>query len=806
MLSDLRHALRQLRKSPGYTALAVIALALGIGANTAIFSAINTLFLRPLPYTEPAQLVRVWGAFPERGLEQANLSWPRYTAFRDQQKSFTDLAAQSFTGFTLTGNGDAEQVQGARVTQRFFATLGIQPLIGRTFTAEEDLPGGPGVVLLSHSFWQRRFGGRASIVGESIVLNGRPQTVIGILPPTLGFPFVQQQVWAPRPFEQEGITPDLVERGTGFLFVYGRLIPGASRLQAEEQLKVISHRYGVASPEKVDANAGLSVVSFQEDLVGGQRPMFFTLLAAVSCVLLVACANVGNLLLARFTARRKEIAIRTALGAGRGRIVRQFLVESVLTAAIAGLIGVLLSLWGLSALARIGENFIPRANELSLDRNVLAFAVVLSLLTGVVLGIVPAWRASHTDPNESLKDSSRGSTGGRHAGRLRSGLLVAEISLSLVLLVGAALLVQSFRRLQHVDPGFRSEGIVTFNVGLPDSQYPTIVRQTQFFQQLMEKISQLPGVTRTATTSGLPVAAGGSTRSPAAIEGRALPPLNERMIVVRSTISPGFFAALDIPIKQGRDFSPRDRNDTPAVLIINEVMAKRLFPGENPIGRRLITGIQSIPREIVGVAGAVRSQSLTEPPHEEMYYPAAQLDGAFQSVVIRSTRPAASLRSELVAAVHTLDAGIPVAEVQSYTELLEQAIADRRLMMMLLGSFAVLALSLAGMGIYSVIAYGVAQRTNEIGIRMALGAAPGRVVGLILKEGMRLALLGLVIGMAASIALTRLMSRLLYDVSATDPSVLGGVSLFLAAVAALACWFPARRATKVDPMVALRTE
>ena len=805
-MTDLRFAFRQLVKAPGYTALAIIALALGIGANTAIFSAINTLFLRPLPFAEPEKLVRVWGAFADRGLQQANLSWPRYTAFRDQQEAFADLAAQSFTGFTLTGRGEPERIQASRVSSHFFATLGLQPKLGRAFTDAEDRPGGANVILLGHEFWQRRFNGNPDILGQSLVLDGTPRAVIGIMPPARGLAFLTQQVWAPRPFETEGISADLRDRGTGYLLVYGRLKPDATREQADRQLRVVSARYSDADPARVDAKAGLSVIALQEDLVGGQRPTFYTLLAAVGCVLLVACANVANLLLARFTAGRKEIAIRTALGAGRVRIVAQFLAESVLTAALAGGLGIILAVWGLAALAHVGENFIPRAAELSVDGTVLAFAVALSLVTGLALGIVPALRASHADPNDALKDSNRGSSDGRHTGRLRAGLLVAEVALSLVLLVGAALLVQSFRHLQQVDPGFHFEGIATFNLGLPPGQYPTLTRQAQLYEQVIEKLRALPGVTGAATTASLPATADGFARSPAAVEGRPLPPINERILTLRSTISPGFFNALGIPLKQGRDFTWRDREGAAAVVIINEVMARQLFPGENPVGRRLITGIQSIPREIVGVAGAVRSQNFTAPPREEMYYPAAQVDGAFQTVIVRSTRPAAALQAEIVAAVHSLDGGLPVGEIQSYAELLAQAVADRRLLLRLLGAFSVVALALAGMGVYSVIGYGVAQRTREIGIRLALGAAPGTVVAMIVGEGIRLVVLGVAIGLGASFALTRLMAQLLFGVSTTDPFVLGFVSLFLTAVALLACWLPARRATKVDPMNALRAE
>jgi len=804
-MKDFRYALRQLLRQPGFTILAVVALALGIGANTVLFSAINTLFLRPLSYPQPEQLVRAWGSFPERGLDRANVSWPRYSAWRDGQQIFTDFAAQSFTGFTLTGRGDPENLNGIRVTENFFRTLGVQPQFGRVFNPDEDRPGGANVAMLSHAFWQKRFGGDQNILGQAVTLNGTSFTVIGIMPPTLQFPFAQTQVWLPRVFEQEGLPPEIIERGTGFLTLLGRMKPGVTRAQADEQMHVIDRRYQAANPDKVDAKAGMNVVLFHEDLVGPQRPMLLTLFAAVGCVLLVGCANVANLLLARFTARRKEIAIRTALGATRARIVMQFLAESVLTAAIAGVLGILLAIWGLDLLKKVAENFLPRVREISLDVNVLMFAVGLSLITGIILGLVPALHASRSDPIDSLKDSSRGSTG-RQAGRLRAGLLIAEVALSLVLVVGAVLLVDSFRRLQNVDPGFRAAGVTTFFVGLPPGSYPDIERQALFFQNAIEKLKALPGITNAAAGSNLPASDNGNTRSPAAVEGRPLPPVSDRIIAVRSTISPGFLETLGIPIKQGRDFNWRDRPNTPMVVIINESMAKKLFPGENPIGHRLITGIQSIPREIVGVSGDVRAENLSLPPGVEMYYPSTQLDGAFQSIVVRSERPAASLRPELIAAIHSLDPGLPIDQVQSYPEVLSQASADRRLSMYLLGGFAGLALALAGMGIYSVIAYGVAQRTNEFGIRFALGAAARDVIGLVMKEGLRLSIVGLVVGLGLSFAVTRLMQRLLFEVSPSDPWLYSGVALFISGVAALACFVPALRATRIDPMQALRTE
>ncbi|HET7535730.1 MAG TPA: ABC transporter permease, partial [Candidatus Didemnitutus sp.] len=496
----LKFAFRQLAKSPGFTALAVLALALGLGANTAIFSAINTLFLRPLAYPEADRIVRVWGSFPDRGLEQANLSWPRYQSLRDGQQIFSDFTAQAFTGFTLTGRGDPEQVQAQRVSERFFPMLGVQPLLGRTFLPEEDKPGGAPVVLLSHAWWQKRFGGDPKIVGQAINLNGTPHTVIGVLLPSFGFPYAQTQVWAARVFDAEGIPPELIQRGTGYLFVMGRLKPGATLVQANEQVKSLSANYTTANPEKVDAKAGIFAVSFQEDLVGRSRPAFLVLLAAVGFVLLIACANVANLLLVRFTGRRKEIALRSALGATRPRIIAQFLTESLLTAVLAGALGLLLAQWCVTGLAKIGANFIPRAAEISLDGSVLGYSVLLTLATGLLLGLVPAFQASSADVNEALKESSRGSTRGRATSRFRSALFVGEVALSLVLLVGAGLLISSFAKLQSVSTGFKSDDIAVVNFGISPGQYPDVPRQTAFYEQLISRLKTMPGVTSVTAT------------------------------------------------------------------------------------------------------------------------------------------------------------------------------------------------------------------------------------------------------------------------------------------------------------------
>ncbi len=806
-MSDLKFAFRQLLKHPGFTLIALGTLVLGIGANVAIFSAINTLFFRPLSFAEPSRLVRVWGAFADRGLDQANFSYPRYEAVRDQMEVFTGLAAQSFTGFTLTGRGDPEQVQASRVSASFFGVLGVRPQLGRDFRPEEDQAGGPDVALITDDYWRQHFNRDPGLVGQTLNFNNRAYTVIGVLPASFRFPFGQTPVWTTKPFETEGLPHDLMVRGSGYLLVTGRLKPGVTLEQVNQQLKVVNSRYAAAYPDKVDANAGIFARFLHADLVGNQRPTLLVLLAAVGAVLLIACANVANLFLVRLASRRREIAIRAALGATRRNIIRQFLTETVLLSVTAGALGSLLAVWSIGGLARLANDFLPRAAEISVDLPVLGFALALSVLTGLGLGFLPAWQASRADVNETLKDATRGNTGGRAAGRLRSTLFVGEVALSLVLLVGAGLLLSSFTRLQHVSTGYRPENLATVDVPLSPGQYPDAARQTAFLRQLAGKFSALPGVTDVGGINNLPVVAGGNTRSPFVLEGTAVPPMNERRLAVRANSIPGYFAALGIPLKQGRDFTWRDDETQPNVVIISEATARRLFPkGENPIGRRLITGIASIPREIVGVVGDIRAEALDTAPGDTMYYPTAQLGDGFFSFVLRSTRPAAALREEVKSAVHSLNPGIPIAEVRSFESQLTQSIADRQLVMGLVGSFSLLALFLAGLGIYGVIACSVSQRTGEIGVRLALGASPGAIVRQVVGEGLRLTLAGLGAGLVASFALSRLLASQLYEVSATDPLIFGAVSVFLAGIALFACWLPARRAARIDPLVALRSD
>jgi predicted permease len=810
MLSDFKLAARQLAKTPGYTALAIIALALGIGANTAIFSAIQTMFLQPLGFSHPEQLVRIGQTLASRqsSLNEVPISYPRYLELRREKSGFADVGAWCFTGLTLTGRGDPEQVTAMRLTGNLLPLLGLQPAVGRNFLPEEDRKGGRATALLSYGYWQKRFGGDPAVLGQLLELNGVAVTVIGVMPRNLESPFDLTQVFLTKVFEVEGLPPELIEKGSGYLFATGRLQPGQTIASANENLKVVNARYQHDYPGRVDASASLFCLSLQEDLVGNQRPLFLVLLATVGFVLVIACSNVANLLLARFSGRRKEIAIRTALGATRSAIIRQFLAESMLTAALAGAFGLLFAVWGVDVLVRVDVNSgdaIPRLEHLGINAPVLIFALVVSLLTGIGLGIVPALQSSVSDGAEALKESTRGSTGGRSVGRFRAMLLITEVALSLVLLVGAGLMLDSFRRLQKVDPGFDPTKVALVNVALPPGQYPNADRQAEFYRQAIERLQAIAGVDCAAGTDGVPLT-GNNTFSPYAVEGRALPPANERPLVLRPTVTPGYFASLGVPIKSGRDFTWRDRLGTTNVVIINAAMARRIFPGEDPIGRRLITGMMAIPRQIVGVVGDMRSLRLTDQPADEMYYPTAQAGAPFFSLLVRTQRPARSLRGEMAKAIHELDRNLPVTDPQPLSDLVLQSISSKQLAMGLLSGFAGLSLLLAGMGIYTVIAYTVAQRTNEIGIRMALGAEPREVFLMVMRQGLRLALTGLAIGLVATVGLNRLISDLLYEVSAYDPAILIGVSTFLFVVSALACAIPAWRAIRIDPLTALRAD
>ena len=806
MIQDLRFAFRQLVKSPAFSVVAIVALALGIGANTAIFSIINTIFLRPLPYPQPERLVRLGSSQPEKSFNQAPFSYPRFEVVRDGQKVFSDLALGAFTAFTVTGRGDPEQVQGIQSSANYLTTLGLQPLHGRNFTADEDRPGGAPVVLLSYNYWRTRFNSDPAALGKLLTLDGQPRTIIGVLPPALSsFPLNQTELWTPRPTEVTFLVPSQLNGGGFFFNVIARLRPGITLAQARENINVLAAAYRSAHPANVDAATSADVTLMLEDLVGNQRPTYALLFGAVGCVLLIACANVANLLLARFVGRRKEIALRFALGASRGQVIRQLLLESTLVALIGGVLGLLLAQWGLDTFVHLGQNFIPRSLEISLDPRAMAFTLGVALLTGVGMGLVPAIQAARHDANDALKDSSRGSSGSAVQGRLRSGLLVGEIALSLVLLIAASLLLTSFARLQRVSPGFQPEGVFVGFINLPPAKYPNAAALSNFFIRLSEKLAAIPGAKSVALNDSPPLGGNGGP-APVAVVGRTVPPLGDRPNALRHLISPNNFATLGIRLQSGRDFNERDRPDSPPTVIINESFARHFFPKENPVGQKLITGMGQRVSEIVGVVSDTHSVNLNTAPQDEYFLPALQRGESFTTIMIRTAGDPAALANTVRAALREVDPDLPLLNPQALTTLIAQSVADRRLVMLLLAVFAGLALVLACIGVYSVMAYVVSQRTGEIGIRMALGASPATVLKMILSQGLRLTLLGVGLGLLAALGLTRLMQQLLFGVQAHDPLIYAGISLLLCAVATCACWLPARRATKVDPIIALRSE
>jgi predicted permease len=807
MLADLRFALRQLRKNPGFTAVAVIALALGIGANTAIFSIINAIFLQPLPYSHPEQLVQLTSTDKAQKIERGGFSYPRYLAVHEGQRVFSDIAYTLQSPFTVTGLGDPQQVQGMMATANYLPLLGIQPLHGRGFSADEDRPGGPNVVILSHGYWVRQFGADPRAVGQSLVIDGKAHTIISVLPKSLSrFPFNQIDLWTPRPQDSPLLIPAQINNGGYFYNAFARLKAGVTLQQAREAVNVLAAGYASAHKTNVDANSHADVDLVLDGLVGGQRQNFGMLFTVVGCVLLIACANVANLLLARFASRRKEIAVRFALGATRRDVIRQFLTESVLLSMFGGALGLVLAHFSLKLVVALGRNFIPRVEEVSLDPAVLAFTLGASLLTGLIMGFVPAWQGARADMNEALKDASRGSTGDGRQNRFRNGLLVAEVAVSFVLLIAASLLISSFVRLQNVAPGFASKGILTGAIVLPPSQYPIWSNElVSFYKRLYDRLGSVPGVESVAFSDNPPLS-GNNGPSVYAVVGRANPPLSEQPLALRHLISPNRFGLLRIPIKQGRDFNETDTPTSQAVVIINETMAKKLFPNENPIGQKLLSGMAQLTQEVVGVVGDTHTASLTTPADAEMYYPILQRPEPFTIVMVKTDLDPLSLTNSVRAALKDVDAGIPLTNPNTMDQIVAQSIVDRRLTMLLLAVFAGLALVLASIGVYSVMAYTVTQRTSEIGVRMALGAGPRDVLRLVVGQGMKLVSVGMLIGLLCALAVSRLVTALLFGVAPSDPLIYGGVIFLIGVVALVANLIPALRATRIDPMVALRTD
>jgi predicted permease len=659
------------------------------------------------------------------------------------------------------------------------------------------------VVLVSHRFWQRQFNGDRSVVGQSITLDGAPRTIVGVLPEAVStFPLAELEVWVPRPAEVPYLVPSQLNNGGFFFQVLARLRPGVSLEQASEAMNVIAGGYRQSHPSNVDAPSKIEVVPLLEDAVGDERQSYLMLFGAVGCVLLVACANIANLLLARFAGRRKEVAARFALGASRADVVRQLVTESMMIAVLGGATGLLLATWAVDAIVTFGADLIPRAADIGIDPVALAFTLVVTLLTGLGIGLLPAMQASGVNVIETLKEASRGSTGTGQ--RLRSGLLVAEVSLSLVLLIAASLLLTSFARLQRVEPGFEPEGIFTAQLVLPPQRYdrPKLVA---FYESLYQRLSTMPGITSAAMGDRVPLT-GGNTPAPIAVSGRPLPPMSERPHANRHLVSPKYFQTLGIPIRAGRDFDERDSARVPHVVVVNETFARLHLPGEDPIGKTLITGMGQLPSQIVGVVADVRSTNLNTPPGPDYYRPALQRPETFTNILVKSRSTPIAMAAQVREALRSVDPDLPLLDPETLEARIAQTVADRRLALVLLGAFAALALLLASLGVYSVMAHLVAFRTNEIGIRMALGASPGAVLRMVLGHGRKLTLLGIALGIAGGLAVSRLMQQVLFEVNPADPLIYLAVSVALLLVAELASFLPARRATRIDPVVALRAE
>jgi predicted permease len=801
---DVRFGARTLAKNPGFTAVAVVALALGIGANSAIFSVVNTVLLRPLPFKDPERLVMVWekgnaDEFPINSTSAAN-----FIDWRDQNQVFEGVAVMGRASFNLTGVGEPVRVDGRRVSANMFRLLGVEPQLGRAFLPEEDDPGAAAVVILSYGLWQRRFGSDPGVVGRPVTINGRSYTVVGVMSPQFQFPSPQDELWVPIAFSPQ----EAANRGNNSYEVLGRMKPGVSLEQAQAEMNTIAARLKQQYPDVVKTDASV-VVSLHEQMVGDIRPALLVLLGAVGFVLLVACANVANLLLARAAVRRKEIALRTALGAGRLRLVRQFLTESVLLAALGGAAGLLLSFWGVNLLKSFIPENISEVKAIGVDGRVLVFTLLVSLLTGLIFGLVPAAQAANLDLNEMLKEGGRDSSSGRGGNRVRGLLVVAEVAVSLVLLVGAGLLINSFLRLRNLDPGFRADNLLTMSVMLPQQKYPDHARRVAFFSELTSRVGALPGVRSAAVTNWIPLIMQGDTFG-VSVEGRPDPGPDKRPDVITRVVSPGYFDTMGIRLLRGRQFEERlDREDSPPVAVVSETTARRLWPGEDAVGKRIQPGNADPDGwiEVVGVVNDVRQFELTSEPRLQMYLPYVQFQWFVpRQLVVKTDVEPASLAAAVRKTVWELDKDQPVSDVRTMEEVLSNSIARQRFSTLLLGIFASLALLLAAVGIYGVMSYAVAQRTREIGIRMALGAQAGSVLRLMIGQGLKLASAGVVLGLAGALLLTRLMSSLLFGVSATDPLTLVTISLVLVGVALLASYIPARRAAKVDPLVALRYE
>jgi len=806
VLQDIRYAVRKLSRTPGFTTIAAFTLALAIGATTAIFSVIDGVLLKPLPFRDPERVVRVTNL---RDGNRMVSSVPDFLDIRAQSKSYASLAALDNQAMNLTGGSEPERISAARVGATFWSLLGVTPQVGRGFAPNEDSQSAARTVVLSDGLWKRRFGGDRRIVGKTIALDGNSFTVIGVAPAGFSFPD-RPDVWIPLVFAQDDLNPD--GRGAHWMGIMGRLAPSVTVTQATSELVTITRRLEQQYPES-NTNMSGAVIPMQEYLVGDVRPALYVMLGAVAFVLLIACANVANLLLVRAASRESEMAVRTALGAGAWRLVRQLVIESVLLAMIGGVFGTLLALWGVDLLLSMAPNGLPRINEVTVNGSVLVFTAGVTAVTGVLFGLFPALHAARANVGGMLKEGMRGSSGGVASRRARNTLVMAEMALAVVLLVGAGLLIRSFSKLLAVDPGFRAERVVTFAIAAPDTKYGQYAQRRELVSNLVERMKRVPGAQGAAVVTGLPLS-NIMMRTSAHIVGTPPERPGERKSTDVAMATPGYFTTMGIPLVAGRDFTDRDGSGAPVVSIVNQEFVKRYFPNENPIGKRIelgwdqdtasTGGNMTLGGEIVGVVANVKRRGLSQEVFPETYASYMQPTFSNFSVVVRSTADPSTVMAAIRAQMRELDRDLPLSDLRQLKELVAASVSRPRFYTTILGVFASIALILAAVGIYGVISYAVSLRTRELGIRIALGATGRQVSGLVLQQGVGLAIAGVAVGGAGAYWLTRLLSKLLFGVSATDPLTFVGVAALLTAIAAIASFVPARRAAKVDPLLAMR--
>jgi putative ABC transport system permease protein len=798
LIKDIRYGIRSLLKRPGFTAIALIALALGIGANTAIFSLVNAVVLRPLPFPEPERLVWVWGNIRSGG-NRASVSPLDFLDYREQNKTLENLAATVQLPVNITGNGEPERLNASAVTGNYFQTFGVMPVLGRSFTLENEKIGNDQVAVLSHDLWQRRFGGDPGIINKTVVLNGKATQVLGVMGRDVSLPPQAAELWVPLNFDSD---PDMKMRKAHFLRPIGRLKPGVSVAQAQADLDLIAARLEKQFP---DSNTGWNtrLVSLREQLLGGSRTYVLILFGAVGLVLLIACANVANLLLVRAASRQKDIALRTALGASRPRIMRQMITESVLLAILGGALGALLARFGVDLLVSFSQDILPRTATVRVDATVLLFTFLISLATGLLFGLAPAFRTLQVNLIESLKEGVRGAGETTLRNRTRNVLVVFESAIAVMLLIGAGLLVRSLFALQSVDPGFDANNVLTMRLDLARNKYDTPEKIANFLTELQTRVGSLPGVETVGLITELPLS-GQPNDLPFTVEGRPAVTIDQAFGADFRRVNQNYFSALRIPLLRGRNFTAQELRQEEKPVIVSQQLVDQVFPNEDPLGKRLISAIGDTRHEIIGVVGDIRHNSLGGPPVATIYFPA--LETPFTNLVIRTKGEPLSVAAVVRKEIQAMDPDQPIAAVKPMTSWVEQSVAAQRYRTTLLGLFAVLAVVLAATGIYGVMSYTVAQRTHEIGVRMALGARQGDVLKLVVRQGMMLALIGVALGLLGAFALTRVMSTLLFQVTARDPITFVIVAALLIAVAFVACFVPALRATKVDPLVALRYE